>query len=58
MEAQKPPVPHGNIFWLGSDPRTSCMFKGKRPEVGTKTMQLLEETQEKNIQDIGLDIFI
>lgn len=33
IEAQKPLVPHGTVLLLGSDPRTSSMFKGKRPSV-------------------------
>lgn len=33
IQAQKPLVPHGTVLLLGSDPRTSSMFKGKRPSV-------------------------
>lgn len=33
IEAQKPPVPHGTVLLLGSDPGTSSMFKVKRPTV-------------------------
>lgn len=57
IEAWKPPVPYGTIFLLGSNPRTSPMFKGKKPEIGAKTIQLLEEKIEKNIFTILGEIF-
>lgn len=33
IETQKLPVPHGSVLFLGSDLRTSPVFKGKRPMV-------------------------